>query len=221
MNDWSIKKLVICEADDFMDRPDRSGLNYLLYWKHKYLNFKITLFTIPHRTNKSFLDFIGFPNDWVELAVHGWDHESNFECYGWDEAETKMLMNSITYPPYTKIFKAPGWTIRPGHGGYPAAPEDPINADPQGIYKGLRDLDFIVVDRHEDRDFRPPNTKIICIDDNPDIIHMHTWRMNTPNPDERNGFEQVEMRGTPWDNDTTFFTIGEAWQKGLIKPCQE
>ena len=46
MNNWGeIKKLVICEADDFMTRADRNGLNYIFAWKALYPKFKISLFT--------------------------------------------------------------------------------------------------------------------------------------------------------------------------------
>ena len=220
MNSWEVRKVAIVEADDFSDRYDRNGLNYLFYWKAKYPNFKITLFTIPDRTTIE-----NQMPEWMEIAIHGWNHESNFECYGWDYDKTQIYMNRITSDNipgrYIKMFKAPGWTIYPGLNGYPSAPEDPITKDPTAVYRALKDLDFIVVDRHYNKPARPEGLKVICIDCNPDIVHMHTWNMMTPNPDERNGFEQVETRGVPWDNNTQFFTIGEAWQEGLIKECHD
>jgi hypothetical protein len=36
----------------------------------------------------------------------------------------------------------------------------------------------------------------------------------------RNGFEQVEERGVPWSNETEFFFLSEAIEKGLIEPCK-
>ena len=55
MNSWEIRKIAIVEADDFQDKFDRNGLNYLFYWKAKYPNFRITLFTIPEKTSKELL----------------------------------------------------------------------------------------------------------------------------------------------------------------------
>lgn len=221
MNSWEVRKIAIVEADDFMDKYDRNGLNYLFYWKTKYPNFKITLFTIPEKTSFEFLELMP-DDDWTEFAIHGWNHDSNFECYGWDAFKTGVLMKrALDQYSYTKIFKAPGWSIYPGLNGYPSAPEDPITQDPQCVYRALLDLDFVVVDRHYNKPARPEGLKVICIDCNPDIVHMHTWNMMTPNENERNGFEQVEIRGVPWNNDTEFFTIGEAWEKGLIKECQD
>ena len=219
MNDWSMKKLVICEADDFCNDYERSGLNFLFYWKAKFPNFKITLFTIPSLTSPEFLDLLK-GQSWLEFAVHGWTHRSNFEAYEWDYDKAKTLMSRIQ-EPYIKMYKSPGWTIYPELNGYPSAPEDPITKDPTAVYRALRDLDFIVVDRHYNKSARPADLKVICIDCNPNIVHTHTWNMMTPDPDSRNGFEQVEMRGVPWDNDTSFYTMGEAWEKGLIKPCQK
>lgn len=226
MNKWDeIKKFAIVEADDFQDRWDRNGLNFLFYWKSKYPKFKISLFTIPDRTSKEFLELVSKHNDWIELVVHGWNHESNFECYGWDYDKATALMSRIKGigSPETRyyelMFKAPGWTITPT--AYPAAPEDPLAKDPTQVYRALRDLGFIIVDRHYNKDKRPEGCKVICIDCQPDIVHMHTWNMMTPDPNERNGFQQVEEdHGVPWDQNTEFKFMSEAWEEGLFKPCQ-
>ena len=221
MNTWEVRKVAIIEADDFSDVWDRNGLNFIFYWKAKFPKFKISLFTIPDKTTSEMLSLISKHSDFIELCVHGWRHESNFECYGWDYDKTKILMMRLATTTYKPIFKAPGWSIYPGNNGYPSAPEDPITKDPTAVYRALKDLDFIVVDRHYNKPARPEGLKVICIDCNPDIVHMHTWNMMTPNPDERNGFEQVEIRGVPWNENTSFFTIGDAWKEGLIKPCQD
>ena len=136
---------------------------------------------------------------------------------------TRIIMPKETIETalsYKKMFKAPGWTITPTV--YPAAPEDPLAKDPLQVYQAMKDMDFIVVDRHYNADKRPEGLKVICIDCNPDIVHMHTWNMMTPDPNERNGFEQVEeLHGVPWHKDTKFYTMMEAWEEGLIKPCQK
>lgn len=233
MNNWDIRKTAIVEADDFQDRYDRSGLNFLFYWKSRYPKFKITLFTIPEKTSSELLKLVHRNADWIEVVVHGFNHESNFECYGWDYEKTKTLMNrtarmGIIFPDihpdfriYKNIFKSPGWSIIPGGNGYPSAPEDSITQDPQAVYKALRDMGFTIFDRHYNKSARPEGCKIVCVDCNPDIVHMHTWNMMTPNKDERNGFEQVEERGVPWDQNTEFYFASEAWERGLFRECHD
>jgi len=229
MNNWDeIKKLAIVEADDFQDRWDRNGLDILFYWKTKYPKFKITLFTIPDRTGKEMRDLVSRNSDWIEIAVHGFNHESNFECYSWDYDKTKALMHR-TYkmtgeheePFYDKVFKAPGWTITSGYNGYPAGEHLPIHKDPQCVYNALKDMNFLVFDRHYNKPARPKDLKVVCVDCNPDIVHMHTWNMETGDKNGRNGFRQVEEEhGVPWDRDTEFKFVSEAWDQKLFKPCQ-
>ncbi len=226
MQDWSIRKLAIVESDDTESRYDRSGLNFLFYWKSKYPKFKISLFTIPGRTSKEMLELLFKHRDWIELLVHGHTHSSNFECFDWDYDRTKELMTPIIEkkndyymaPYYKKIFKAPGWTITPDLCGYQAREDQLISKDKQAVYKALNDLDFIVEDRHYNKPRRLENGKYICLDCNPDIVHMHTWKM--PAGSEPNGYEQVEERGTPWNHETEFEFLSDAWEKGLIKECQ-
>lgn len=230
MNTWDSKrKMAIVEADDFMDRWDRNGLNFLFAWKAKYPKFKITLYTVPNRTSENMLDLLAPLTDWIELAIHGWDHESNFECYGWDYERTKMFMERVEKMTghghnminYSKNFKAPGWTITPGHNGYPAAEKDLIAKDPQAVYKALLDMDFIICDRHYNVPARPPSPKIICIDCNPDIVHFHTWNVPSGDPNGRNGFQDIEEAfGVPWDENTEFYFMSEAFEKGLYQPCR-
>ena len=164
MNNWSeIKKQVIFESDDWQDRWDRNGMNFLFYWKSKYPKFKVTLFTIPDRTSKVMLDLIFQHREWVQLAVHGFNHESNFECYSWTYEKTKALMERVEKQKdeyymksyYKKIFKSPGWTITGGFNGYPPAEELPIAKDPTGVYRALNDMDYIIIDRHYNKPARP------------------------------------------------------------------
>ena len=225
MNDWSIKKLAIVESDDTEDHYSRNGLNFLFYWKAKYPKFKISLFTIPNKTSREMIQLLQKHSDWIELLVHGFNHSSNFECFDWDYETTKDLMQPLEARGFTKIFKAPGWTIAPGGPddlggcGYGAGEEQLISKDHQGVYKGLTDLDFIIADRHYNKAIRPANSKVICTDCQPDLIHMHTWDM--PRGSEPNGYRQVEeIRGVPWNHETEFKFMSEAWQEGLFKECQ-
>lgn len=230
INDWSYKPVAIVESDDTCDRWDRNGMNFLFYWKTKYPYFKITLFTIPERTSETFLalidrlnEYMGHYLPWIEVAVHGWNHESNFECYGWDYDKTMRLMERVEgFDCYKKIFKSPGWTITPGYNGYPADENAPISKDKQAVYKALTDRGYWIVDRHYNHEARPENSKIICIDDQTKFVHMHTWDMETGDKAGRNGYKQVEEeKGVPWDNNTEFYFISEAIEKGLITPCQK
>ena len=232
MNDWQRKNrpLVIAEADDFCDKYDRSGLEMLFYWKAKYPNFKITLFTIPNKISDTMLDLLK-DQDWLEFAVHGFDHDSNYECWSWDYEKTKALMHRTYHRgpleygesgAFKKIFKAAGWTITDKYSGYKASEELPIAKDPQAVYRALQDMDFIIFDRHYDKPARPAGAKIVCVDCNTDIVHMHTWDMMGIDKNGRNGFRQVEEEhGVPWDNNTEFYFISEAWERGLFKLCKE
>lgn len=221
-NSWHYRKTAIVESDDTEDRWSRNGINFLFYWKAKYPKFKITLFTIPDRTSREMLSLLSRHSDWIELAVHGFNHDSNYECYEWSEETAGRLLDaSLTKGPFTKIFKAPGWTITPGYNGYPASESLPLHSDPQAVYRALAARNFIVVDRHYNAPGRPEGLKVVCIDDNPDIVHMHTWPMPTGEPKDRNGYQQVEEEhGVPWDHVTEFYFMSEAWEKGLIQPCQ-
>lgn len=221
MNNFGeIRKIAIVESDDTEDRYDRNGLNFLFYWKAKYPKFKISLFTIPNRTSREMVKLLEVHKDWIELVVHGYSHSSNFECFDWDYDTTKELMEPLEKRGFVKNFKAPGWTITPDLCGYPASENQLISKDKQGVYKALNDLDFIVTDRHYNKSRRVEGGKYICVDCQPDLVHMHTWDM--PRGSEPNGYRQVEeIQGVPWDQETQFYFLSEAWEQGLIKPCSE
>lgn len=219
MNDWSIRKLAIVESDDTETHYERNGMNYLFYWKSLYPRFKISLFTIPGKTSREMRELLSKHKDWIELLVHGYTHSSNFECFDWDYDKTKELMLPL-HADYRRFFKAPGWTITPDLCGYPAREDQLISKDKQGVYKALNDMEFVVADRHYNKPRRLENGKYICIDCNPEnIVHMHTWPM--PQGAEPNGYSQVEARGVPWNHETEFKFLSEAWREGLIKPCEE
>lgn len=221
MNTWELRKIAIVESDDFQDKYDRNGLEMLFYWKAKFPKFKITLFTIPNKTSPGMLELISKHSDWIELAWHGWDHDSNFECWEWDYDKTIALAGRLN-GQYKKIFKAPGWTITDRYSGYVADTSLPVAKDPQAVYKALTDLGYTIVDRHYNVPARPENSKIICIDCQPDFVHSHTWDMVTGDLNGKNGFRQIEeLHGVPWDNQTDFYFITEALEKGLVKPCQK
>lgn len=238
MNDWTYKrKLAIVEADDFMDRADRNGLNYLFSWKARYPNFKISLFTVPEKTSPGMLNLIGRNYDWIQLLPHGFNHEGNFECYGWSYEKTRSILERIEReewnvgkdgecacpePAYKKIFKAPGWCITPGYNGYPAADKDPLKEDPQAVYKALKDKDYVIFDRHYNKSVRPIGSKIVCVDCQTNLVHFHTWNVPSGDINGRNGFQDIEENfGVPWTTETTFKFVSEAWEEGLFLPCKD
>lgn len=223
MNTWgTILPTLIFESDDTCTRWDRNGMNFLFYWKATYPKFKISLFTIPERTNKEMLELLKRHEDWIELCVHGFNHESNFENYSWDYDRTMRLMERVESEKiYKKIYKSPGWVITPDYNGYPASPGSPILKDKQAVYKALTDRGYWIIDRHYNVPARPENAKIICIDDQPLFVHSHSWNMETGDKNGRNGYQQVqEEHGVPWDQNTTFKFISEAIEEGMIEPCR-
>lgn len=218
MNITDIRKIAIVESDDTEDHFDRNGLNYLFYWKAKYPRFKISLFTIPSKTSREMVSLLQRHSDWIELLVHGFTHSSNFECFDWDYEKTVELLSRLPGKGYKPFFKAPGWTITPDLCGYGAREDQLISKDKQGVYKALRDMNFIVADRHYNKS-RRVDGKYICIDCNYDIVHMHTWPM--PQGAEPNGYSQVEANGVPWNHETEFMFMSEAYEKGLLSTCQD
>jgi hypothetical protein len=223
MNTWEYRSKAVIESDDFCDVWNRSGLNFIFCWRSKFPKFKISLFAIPGRVSKEMIKLLEPHNDFIELLVHGFNHESNFENYSWDYDKTMRIMERVEgMGAFKKYYKSPGWCITPGYNGYPADEKALISKDPQAIYKALRDRDYVIFDRHYNKPARPEGCKIVCVDDNPIIIHSHTWPMETGDKESRNGFQQIEEEhGVPWDQDTEFYFVSEAWEKGLFQPCKD
>jgi hypothetical protein len=72
-------------------------------------DFKTTLFAIPGRCNREWCDSLP---DWIELAVHGWMHDSNYECAQWTHAQMEACLDTqIVRDYFVRGFKAPGWQI--------------------------------------------------------------------------------------------------------------
>jgi hypothetical protein len=46
--------------------------------------------------------------------------------------------------------------------------------------------------------------------------------METGDVNNRNGFQQIEEEhGVPWDQNTEFKFVSEAWKEGLFEKCKE
>lgn len=104
-------------------------------------NFKATLFAIPAEMTLEQLNWFKANEQWVELAMHGFFHTSNYECEKMTYQEFDDLMHSsITHrvsQHFVKGFKAPGWQIS------------------DDCYRWLLDNDWWVADQGYNDDRRP------------------------------------------------------------------
>lgn len=96
----------MCQSHDCRDILDK------LHYANN--NFKATLFTIPREMTMELAEWCRANSSWIQLAVHGFGHSSNYECekmtYEEFDANMKSLQPMLdTY--FVKGFKAPGWQI--------------------------------------------------------------------------------------------------------------
>lgn len=147
--------------------------------------FKATLFAIPGEMTAELTAWCQLNQDWIELAVHGLFHQTNYECaeMSYDDfdffmGEFKDMFDTC----FVKGFKAPGWQIS------------------DGIYKWLKGHNYWVADQGYNDKRRPLDLsayinndgkfsahKIISIGKEGkdvikfeksgtlDAIHTHTW----------------------------------------------
>lgn len=95
-----------CQAHDCRDQLDK--------FHYANPNFKATLFAIPAEMTFELAEWCKANSQWIQLAVHGIFHSSNYECekmtYEEFDEKIKTLQPMIdTY--FVKGFKAPGWQI--------------------------------------------------------------------------------------------------------------
>lgn len=98
-------------SDQCQSHDCRDQLNRL-----KELNpkFKATLFAIPAEMTMELLGWCQQNRDWIQLAVHGFFHSSNYECntMTYDDFDFMMrAFSAIIDKNFVKIFRAPGWQI--------------------------------------------------------------------------------------------------------------
>lgn len=75
---------------------------------------KVTLFAIPGEMTQELLNWSEKNKDWIELAVHGFYHSSNYECEKMTYiqfAEQMELFEDMIEEYFVKGFRAPGWQI--------------------------------------------------------------------------------------------------------------
>lgn len=90
----------------------------LLKLKEINPKFKVTLFAVPFEMTLELITWALDNSDWVELAVHGFTHSSNYECdkmtyEDMDEWMSQPLIK-LMVSTFAKGFKAPGWQISDG-----------------------------------------------------------------------------------------------------------
>lgn len=121
-----------CQSHDCRDKLD--ALHYA------NPNFKVTLFTIPAYMTMELAEWCSANSGWVELAIHGYNHNSNYECekMSYEEFDEKMNWVKETWGElFVKGFKAPGWQIS------------------DDIYRWLNDHGWWVADQGYNNDRRP------------------------------------------------------------------
>jgi len=119
---------IILDFDDFSEV--RSELHYLYRLRARFPKFKVTLFAPPMKSSAQFLHVVSLL-DWVQLAVHGWEHNGK-ECLEWTRKETiGYLRSAQRLGVFVKGFKAPHWSITPA------------------VYDACRDEGYWVADNSE------------------------------------------------------------------------
>jgi hypothetical protein len=131
----------------------------LTLFKEVQPKFKATLFSIPGEMTPELLTWAFDNQDWVELAVHGFFHTSNYECEKLTYEEFDEWMNSpilsTALSGMVKGFKAPGWQIS------------------NDIYRWLADNGYWVADQAYNDPRRPKNLPVYKVGS--ETIHTHTW----------------------------------------------
>ncbi len=207
---------VILDFDDMEDKYDRNGMNFLLYWKSKFPKFKVTMFAIPGRMTPEFIKMIDPYREWMDLAVHGWRHDDNFEVLKWDTNTANIFLQRAENLGFTKLFKAPGWQITyPQPYNESPDPTKPVNSDPQLLYKVLQERGYTVADQHYNKERRPEGLKTFC-SCHPLMVHGHVEDINVADPKGRNGMRQMEEEWEPiWDTNTEFKLIKDLTNEEL------
>lgn len=76
--------------------------------------FKCTLFAIPWEMTPELAMWCHLNKEWVEVAVHGFSHSSNYECEKMDKNTfhaNVQLLYRMWPTTFKRIFRAPGWQI--------------------------------------------------------------------------------------------------------------
>ena len=160
--------MIIFDLDDFSSEPKCNVLSRLLELKQILPKLKVTLFTIPMKISIALLQEVQ-KYDWIQLAVHGYNHDDNYEFAKLDKKEARELLEKFVLPQYyIKGFKAPGWQIS------------------LGTMEALREMGYWVAVQNSDNSrLGDPNgphqpaplqgLKYYAWREYPEAIHGHTW----------------------------------------------
>lgn len=154
--------MIVFNLDDLKPSREENALDWLVDFKDRYPDFKVTLFTILGRwSDIKMLEAIkGF--EFIELAAHGYYHSTNDEVQKWTEEQ--WVDNLYLYERsglFTKVFKAPNWQMS------------------KLGYQMLKDKGWAVAIReHQIKDV-PEGMKYYCHEGHPNRYHGHTWLMQT------------------------------------------
>lgn len=148
--------------------------------------FKVTLFSIPGEMTAELSGWAQLNKDWVEIAVHGFFHQTNYECADLIYEDVAYFMDEfkdILKTCFVKGFRAPGWQIS------------------DDFYKWLLDNGYWVADQSYNNDRRPKGLKAYVRYDGPefkvgdktvDAYHGHTWNVGTVGSDPNGIYEDFD-----------------------------
>jgi len=194
----------VFDLDDFYFQHDRNALSELFYLKTLYPKMKVTLFTVPNHADspfkemRRFIELVRPHSSWIQLACHGWTHDTPIEAKEWDEDKTREVLDGWESlrafdrdPLVRRGFKAPGWQIS------------------EATYRVLVERDYWVADHTYNEERRPTSLKSYTLA-HPWCFHGHTWDLPNDNPTYQNGIRQLfQVHKLPWDQSTNFHFVSE------------
>lgn len=156
----------MCESHDCRDKLDE--------FHYVNPNFKATLFAIPAEMTYELAEWCKANSEWVELAVHGISHSSNYECEKMTYEEFNTAIEPFRYmlrEYFVKGFKAPGWQISDGiyewlveHGWWVADQDYNTGRRPEKLSAYINRNGIFFSADGSDSDWTEQNGK-----------HYHTW----------------------------------------------
>lgn len=175
----------MCQSHDCRDQLDKLHI----------LNpaFKATLFAIPGEMTAELLAWCVANSGWIELAVHGFYHTSNYECekMTYTEFDSLMVDAPIIAGFFKKIFRAPGWQIS----------TDAI--------EWLADHNWIIADQGYNDERRPEMLAYVNYDNNFTVY------------DGKNPYGVEAYHGHTWDVGWNGIYEDYAKVEDLVKNCKE
>lgn len=136
-------------------------------------NFKATLFAIPWEMTPELAKWCHQNKNWIQVAVHGFGHTSNYECekMTYEEMDLGVKLVYKMFPTtFVNVFRAPGWQIS------------------DDCLRWLKDHDWIIADQDYNDERRPKYMKAyvnyngqfkvhhkIGTTEDVEAYHGHTW----------------------------------------------